>query len=243
MKHVQLLFLRHGHCQGGEILRGRTDVDLSELGVQQMHHSFTELNELPSIIFSSPLKRCALFSDLIAKQHRLPIRILDGLQEIDFGDWDGQSWQSLYDTYADKIDLYWATPWDKALTPQNGEHFIDFDNRVSACVAAIIKQLLLLPAPKAANLNKPDAINKALVVTHGGVIRSVLGHILGDGFSECDAKSPQNQLARGVFKQFNLPYGALIEIDVFIDANDVVTEPLKAQQISCRLNWPMPSFK
>ncbi|WP_434927009.1 histidine phosphatase family protein [Shewanella sp. HL-SH2] len=245
MKHLQLVFLRHGHCLGGEILRGKTDVALSEQGQIQMQQAFNSLALCPAIVYSSPLRRCAVFSDLIAKQHQLPITLLDSLQEIDFGQWDGQTWQALYKLHQAQLDAYWANPWLHENTPPGGEHLVDFSARVKQVLVKIISQMLnsidgdvqdeSFASAKLTNETLISELpNQALVVTHGGVMRCIMAQLLG---AEGQA---------GVFTQLQLPYAALMTVDVFIDADDLqmaTQGSLCFEKISFRLNWPSLTTK
>lgn len=240
MKHLQLVFLRHGHCQGGDILRGKTDVALSEQGQMQMQQAFDRSALCPTAVYSSPLKRCALFSDLIAKQHRLPITLLDSLQEIDFGQWDGQTWQALYQQHQAQLDAYWANPWQPDNTPPEGEHLVDFSVRVKQSLLQIISQMLNSIDDNAQDESfasehlASGTANQALIVTHGGVMRCVIAQLLG-----AEGKA-------GVFTQLQLPYAALMKVDVFIDANGLqmaAQDSLCFDNLSFRLNWPSLTTK
>ncbi|UJF21606.1 histidine phosphatase family protein [Shewanella sp. OMA3-2] len=240
MKHLQLVFLRHGHCQGGDILRGKTDVALSEQGQIQMQQALDSLALCPAAVYSSPLKRCAVFSDLIAKQHRLPITLLDSLQEIDFGQWDGKTWQALYQQHQPQLDAYWSNPWQPDNTPPDGEHLVEFSARVKQSLLQIISQMLNSIEDNAQDelfanetLTSGSA-NQALIVTHGGVMRCVMAQLLG---AEGSA---------GVFTQFQLPYAALMEVDVFIDSDGLrmaAQDSLCFENLSFRLNWPSLTTK
>ena len=232
MKHLQLVFLRHGHCQGGDILRGKTNVPLSEQGLIQMQQAFDSLGKLPDTVYSSSLERCLQFSDLIAKQYQLPIKVLDDLQEIDFGEWDGQTWQTLYQHHELKLNAYWANPWEPEHTPPKGEYLCDFSARVQVAVAQIVWQMLQQSAAEVATKNEQfDAVlpPSVLIVTHGGVMRCIMAAILGV------------EQAAGIFNQFHLPYAALFHVDVYVEDQyfDNVDQDIFAfKNLSMRLNWP-----
>ncbi|MCW3173213.1 histidine phosphatase family protein [Shewanella subflava] len=232
MKHLQLVFLRHGQCQGGDILRGKTNVPLSEKGLTQMQQAFSRLVKLPDVVYSSPLERCLQFSDLIAKQYQLPIKVLDGLQEIDFGEWDGQTWQTLYQHHEAKITAYWANPWEPKHTPPLGEYTVDFSARVQAVVSQIIWQMLQPLAAEVAvdpTTVKSASTPSALIVTHGGVMRCIMAAILGV------------EQAAGIFNQFHLPYAAVFHVDVYVDGHyleHVDQDTFAFNNLSVRLNWP-----
>ncbi len=99
-----LYFLRHAEPafpEGTSICLGRLDLPLSVLGRLQAEVAGRELDNLPiAAVFSSPLQRAKQTAALL----RRPFQILDGLQEIDTGEWDGlafeeirRRWPSLYE--------------------------------------------------------------------------------------------------------------------------------------------------
>ncbi|QIR15422.1 histidine phosphatase family protein [Shewanella aestuarii] len=221
MKHLQMVFLRHGHCEGGDIVRGRTDVALSFEGEAQMNQAFNSLPKLPDCVFTSPLQRCQLWSDDIAKQHALPISTLADLQEIDFGDWDGELWQHLYQQYGGQVSAYYANPWDADNTPNNAEPLALFTQRVEQVLLFILQQLSLTKRCE------DQSHASSLVVTHGGVIRTVIGLIL------------DMRKSATLYSQLAIPYGALVSVDAYIDDKPLVS----LDDISFRLNWPTLSAK
>lgn len=157
MQQIDLLLLRHGDCDGGVILRGRVDVPLSELGWQQMSAAVnaelsTHDNEaVPANyagrVYTSPAKRCADFATQLAAdlpcafkrksaKAQFELVTLDGLQELDFGDWDGRSLTELYACEGDMLAAYWQNPWRQS--PPNGEPMALFEARVNQAISAIL---------------------------------------------------------------------------------------------------------
>ncbi len=150
--------LRHGEAEGGLCYRGYTDDALSTKGWQQMHTKIASSSDW-ELIISSPLLRCQTFSSLLAKKLQCPLLINKALQEINFGDWEGKT--------AAQIDpqllaRFYANP--TTFYPPNGEHFIDFQQRVLHAWQLLLQQ---------------HQGKRILIVTHAGVIRIILAHILG----------------------------------------------------------------
>ena len=87
---TNVYLLRHGECEGGSILRGQVDVPLSSVGLGQMQAAVKKLPKCPDIIVSSSLRRCAQFANQLHGETGIDVHVDDGLQEINFGDWDGQ---------------------------------------------------------------------------------------------------------------------------------------------------------
>ncbi len=150
--------LRHGDVQGGQCYRGITDDALSNLGWEQMRLK-TEAPIQWDIIVCSPLIRCHAFAKSLAKKWQLPCIKLPALQEIDFGDWEGKTAAQIE---ADLLEKFYADP--NQFTPPNGERFIDFQYRVLTAWQALLTQ----------HKNK-----HILLITHAGVIRIILAHVLG----------------------------------------------------------------
>lgn len=176
--------LRHGEPVGGARYRGSTDDPLNETGRQQMASVLTD--ELPwTHIISSPLQRCVEFAKKLSYQHQLPLHIEPRLAEIDFGDWEGQTSKHILQQDAARLLKYWQDPENN--TPPNGEPLAAFESRVLA----------------AWNSNITHDKEHLLIVTHGGVLRIILRHILS---------LPHSSL----FK-INIPYACLSRFEVLKD--------------------------
>lgn len=153
--------LRHGACQGGEIYRGRTDVQLSAEGWQQMEQAVSAATDWQRII-TSPLLRCREFAEHCAGRFNLPLQVDVALQEMDFGEWEGRLLQEVWQENPDLVARFYDDP--GAVTPPGGESTADAQSRVVAAWQALLQQCLG---------------DRLLLVCHGGVIRLLLGHVLG----------------------------------------------------------------
>ncbi|GGP70286.1 histidine phosphatase family protein [Shewanella saliphila] len=228
MKQARIVFLRHGECEGGEIARGQIDVALTEQGREKMHQAFSCVPLPIEQIFSSPLVRCQSFATSIAQQLNLPLTVLPALQEVNFGVWDGQTYDAIYQASPSQFDAYWQDPWQVANTPENGESLVDFYQRVQQGFMAVVDSMWhSLNAADEPEINN----QQALVVTHGGVMRCIMAYVL---------KSSQNN---GLFANLAIPYAAIMSVDVYwAEPSDDVT-PLADNQtqqpeVTFRLNWP-----
>lgn len=184
-KKITIDLLRHGQPEGGEVVRGRVDHALTELGWSQMRQATSLLDNTtssPSVssspispaslsctetpawthIISSPLARCREFAQHAAGVLDLDIDINELWQEIDYGDWDGMP---LSDWRREAAPQFKAFREDLSkLLPPGGEAYLDFRDRVLSGWKALAEL--------------PDA-SHVLVVTHGGVLRVVLPTVLG----------------------------------------------------------------
>jgi len=178
--------MRHGECEGGQILRGHTDVSLSELGRKQMFDAIEAADISFEHIISSPLRRCCEFALRLYLKREVPLKLEEGFKEMNFGDWDGESLESLYQTCAGPIEAYWKNPW--ASTPPDGESMLDFEARIDRAWESILNQ------------HRGQSL---LLVTHAGVIRHLMASALGvSGVA-------------GFYTQLSLAYAAIVKITVY----------------------------
>jgi alpha-ribazole phosphatase len=153
--------LRHGEVEGGDIFRGSTDDKLTDDGWDQMQATL-QGDVIWDVIISSSLLRCAEFAGSLADQEDVKCEIIEGLEEIHFGDWEGQSPDDLLKENDETLKRWWASPTKQ--TPPEGEDFHDFRARVLKCLKQITEE------------HKGKRI---LLITHAGVIRVILMYILG----------------------------------------------------------------
>lgn len=156
---IRIWLLRHGKTQGPAALNGITDVAV-EPSVQQAIAS--QLSTLPfTRVISSPLRRCADLARLL--QSARPHVMLDfdpQLQELNFGELDGQSFADL-ETQWPILDAFWQDPSRNTL-PQ-AEPLAMAYQRVSQAW----QQWL------------PKLESDTLILCHAGTIRLILAHVLG----------------------------------------------------------------
>jgi len=235
MKQLRLLLLRHGECEGGAILRGRVDVPLSDKGWRQMSAAVEAQATVCHGIYSSTSRRCAEFAKAFAAELHssasvgrsldapaplpLKVNLLEELQEIAFGDWDGCLLDDLYQRDGERMAAYWQNPWE--VTPPNGEAMANFEARIDGAIAQILdKEFALLAmddeqAHGEFNANAPAA--NIWVVTHGGVIRHLMSRALGA------------VKTLGFYSQLALPVAAVVTINVLEDEQG---------KRYWRLDWP-----
>ena len=152
--------LRHGHCQGGEIYRGRTDVQLSEEGWSQMEQAINGPAKWQRIV-TSPLLRCREFSERCAERMDLPLQVDATLKEMDFGDWEGRLLQDVWQADPDLVSRFYDDP--GSVTPPGGESTADAQSRIVKGWQALMQE---------------RSGEDLLLVCHGGVIRLLLSHLL-----------------------------------------------------------------
>ncbi|UBQ38834.1 histidine phosphatase family protein [Acinetobacter johnsonii] len=157
---LYLDFLRHGETSLSHTLRGRTDDALTAKGWAQMQSTITQSEQTGQawdVIYSSPLQRCRLFAEQWAEQKQLPLYIEQNLQEIDFGEWEAQPTERLYQLYPDELAQFWQTP--LSFTLPQAESLLTFKSRVLESVETLTQQMYA------------QGWTRALIISHGGVIK------------------------------------------------------------------------
>lgn len=153
--------LRHGETENSQRYCGSTDYPLTELGWTQMWHAVNSQSILWQHIVTSPLVRCADFAHALGRRYSIPVTHDDRIREIHFGEWENRSGAELMQTDADALTRFWQNPLDHP--PPNGEHLLDFEARVLSVWKDIQQEF---------------CGRKVLLITHGGVIRMIVCHIL-----------------------------------------------------------------
>lgn len=152
--------LRHGETTGTGF-RGRgCDDPLTPEGERAMHAAFEASGQWDRVV-CSPLQRCRLPAEGFARAAALPVQCDPRLQELHFGDWEGQTAEQLMQTDAEALGRFWQDPF--GCPPPNGEDLGSFRDRVLAGW----EQSVIAPG------------DRVLVVTHGGVIRLLRAHLEG----------------------------------------------------------------
>lgn len=160
-----LLLVRHGNTPlTGTRLTGRVPgVHLSEEGIRQAKGVAERLGGLPiKAVYASPLERCQETAEPIAARHRLQIRTLDAMAEVDYGEWAGKSFKQL--TRLKAWSELHARPADFRFP--GGESIREAQTRAIGAT-----QELLKTHPKQA----------VVVVSHADLIRLTMAAYLGMG--------------------------------------------------------------
>lgn len=150
--------IRHAaHGQLGRVLTGRTgNAHLSDLGRRQAQAVAARLQDAtPDAILSSPQPRARETAAPIAAATRLQCCISSSLDEIDFGAWDGRTFQALE---TDPIWKRWNDDRDNARTPGN-ETMADVAARVLALIDDLRREF---PDGRVALVSHSDVIKAAI---------------------------------------------------------------------------------
>jgi broad specificity phosphatase PhoE len=160
---ARILLIRHAaHVELGRTLSGRRrDVSLSREGLEQAEIVADLLGVEPvAAVYSSPRERAWYTARAIAEQHEQKPEIADGLDELDFGDWTGRSFDALEG----------EPEWDQwnsargAARPPGGESMAEAVERATGTLEELARR-------------HPDQMIAA--VSHCDIIRGVIAQYLG----------------------------------------------------------------
>ena len=158
-----ILFIRHAETDMAGTLCGHSNPFVNARGREQIQALMDALNgEEINCIFTSDLERASFTASTLADLLGVPCIRRPYLREINFGSWEGLTWQQI----EEQSEVY-ARRWTEAhpnLPAPGGESFADFETRVIAEVTEIF--------------NSKDWL-QAAIVTHGGVMRVVLQAMCG----------------------------------------------------------------
>jgi alpha-ribazole phosphatase/probable phosphoglycerate mutase len=163
-KACRIYLIRHGETtNAGEVcFNGHYDVDLSKNGLKQSLYIAEALKIVPiKAVYSSDLKRTQIGAKYIADKHNLRHTPYKGLRELAFGDWEGLSIADINRKHPEKLKERLNNL--ELFHVEGGESFFQLRDRVILKFKAIIAE------------HPGDTI---VIFCHGGVIRTILAHIL-----------------------------------------------------------------
>ncbi|MEQ1451500.1 histidine phosphatase family protein [Acinetobacter seifertii] len=158
MGKFRIDLLRHGESQYSHTLRGHLDDELTAKGWQQMQSTIEQVTDQTwDVIVTSSLKRCACFAEQLAKTTQLPLLLNHDLKEMYFGEWEGVSTQQIYETSPELLANFWQKP--SQYCPPQAETLMQFQTRILKGFQDLLLEM------------RKQNWQRALVVTHGGVIK------------------------------------------------------------------------
>ncbi|MBS1252235.1 MAG: Phosphoserine phosphatase 1 [Anaerolineales bacterium] len=162
---VRLILVRHGETAWNTEHRfqGQTDVPLNEIGRRQASRLASRLaDEEIHVIYSSDLRRAWETATAINARHDVTLRSEPRLREIDFGAWEGLTYDEIQEGHAGVWDAWLDDPMNVAVP--DGELLAEVVTRI---------QLLL------DGITSEHAEQNVLLVGHGGSLQTLLGLLLG----------------------------------------------------------------
>ncbi len=164
---VKLFLIRHGQTLWNEEGRyqGDKDISLTSEGIRQAKLAAKYLSKVNfSNIYSSPLKRALDTADIIKKSRNLEVKVIirEDLKEINFGKWEGMKFDEINKQFHDDYQNWLKDPYNSS--PTGGESFKRVQERAVAEIDNIVSE--------------NEDRSSVAVITHGGIILSLLVHWL-----------------------------------------------------------------
>jgi broad specificity phosphatase PhoE len=162
----QLYLVRHGTTTMNieNRYRGRRDVPLDAQGYQDAVDAARRLSNVGlSSVYTGPLRRTVATAQIIADEARVPdLRILHGLNNVDYGAWEGLTSEEAAHFAPNDFELYRSCP-ERAVCPA-GERLTDAQDRMLAALRLISHR-------------HPGEV--VVAVTHAVMIRLVVASLAG----------------------------------------------------------------
>ncbi len=174
-----IYLIRHGQTAWNKSkkFQGLEDIPLDQEGQKQAHLLSTYFEHLPlKRIYTSDLQRAYDTALAIKKTTRTPLFKDERLRELDVGIYTGKTWDDVKSNHARFLSLLEGNHRDEPIP--GGESFNQFKDRSIAVFKEIQSQA------------SPD--DDIVIVTHGGVIRMIVLHLLGQTLDAYDTTPVDN---------------------------------------------------
>ena len=139
---TRIILVRHGHVDwlAPERFRGRAELPLSDFGRRQARAvaSYIAATWKPEAVYTSPLGRCRDTGAAIAAAFRLEPQPVEGLADIDYGEWQGLTRDEAEERWPDETELWFSAP-HLAVIP-GGETLAAVLSRASAALRDIMRR-------------------------------------------------------------------------------------------------------
>lgn len=161
---IRIFLVRHGLTIWNHEFRyqGHTDIELSSEGIEQAQALQKRLEDVEfTAIISSDLQRALQTATIINEAHQIKIQINESFKEVNFGVWEGLTYQDLQAKYPDQLKTWLETP--HLLQVEKGETFVELRDRALIGFNQVISQY---------------PVGNILIVSHGGTIAAMICGIL-----------------------------------------------------------------
>lgn len=144
--------LRHGESEAnlrGVAAGGGVDTPLTVKGegqAQALADLIEQLEIKPSVIFASPMQRARRTAEIVNTHLKLPMTIVEGLEEHHIGEWEGQPWSEIGPRFKNQE------------TPPGGENYQQYWARVQKNLTPVLSRQYKTPP---------------LIVAHGGTFYAI----------------------------------------------------------------------
>ncbi|MGN0326836.1 MAG: histidine phosphatase family protein [Lachnospiraceae bacterium] len=167
---MYLYIIRHGITAWNKAKRmqGQTDIPLAEEGIELAVRTGKGMADVPiDLVISSPLSRAVETAECVIRGRNIPIITDERIQEISFGEWEGECVQDSQKLPEGYMEQFFHDPLHLPQAP-GGETFLQVRERTGAFLDEIC--------------TKTEYQDKNLLIsTHGAAGRCLLSHFFEDG--------------------------------------------------------------
>lgn len=156
---------------------GQADLDVTESFLNEAERIKEYLPAHIQKVYSSPLQRCSKLAQHLFPSHNISFH--DELKEIHCGEWELKKWDDL----PQEVVMPWMNDFVNVRIP-GGESYLDLFDRTTTIFETIAAKN-----------------EHAAIVSHGGVLRSILSHLTKTALIES-------------FNVFKLQYGCVVKLSL-----------------------------
>lgn len=180
---MKILLVRHGETDWNvqKRIQGSTDIPLNETGIRQAEKLAETLAKRDTPIrgiYTSRLKRAADTARIAAEKLGIEWMVLEGIEEINFGLWEGISWEEVAERFPEEFQVWKQNR--RYEHPPKGESYQELLVRVVEALQKLIKELHVEETSKEKDYIKGDIV----VVTHSADIMTLMSFIYETPFHE-----------------------------------------------------------
>ncbi|WP_066635454.1 alpha-ribazole phosphatase [Desulfolucanica intricata] len=161
----RVYLVRHGETVWNAEMRfqGHADVALTETGQKQAWALSKRMSkETIHAFYSSDLKRAYDTARVLAEPHGIEVQKIPNLREINFGLWEGLTFNEIINKFGQKAAKWWDNP--SVTRIPGGETLQEVAERCFRALKLIVQDHLG---------------QQVVIVAHGGTIRSIISTVLG----------------------------------------------------------------
>lgn len=170
---MKLYLIRHGqtdwNIQGK--IQGSHDIPLNDTGRAQARLVAEGMDHRPvTKIFSSTLMRAVETARTVGDRQNVDIYLVPGLIEVEFGRWEGMTWEEIKEKYPEEHERWFMNPVDVA--PPGGETQTEVMERVAGAVETV--------------MGMTNGREDIAVVSHGATIAYMISYLMRDHSEESE---------------------------------------------------------
>lgn len=168
---MKLFLIRHGQTDWnikGKI-QGSCDIELNDTGIiqaEELGNKILENKYKFSKIYSSPQRRAIKTAEILSKVTNVEYISIEGLEEINLGEWEGLSWAEVKEKYSTEYKEWYINR--RYTKPPKGESYQDMLQRVLTSIYKIIN----------------ENCDNVVIVTHSAVIMCIQCYLTNTPFDE-----------------------------------------------------------